>query len=720
MNTPEAQAAAPQRKRNMEAKAAQEAPPGLSVGQILQMLLKHKWFIVGCTLICAVLAFVYAKRATPLYEAEATLRIDPGRASSLGLGELGTTGVATSDLTTEIQILQSDRVAIGALNSLPDDVFKSFADADKKSMYIPAESEALSPEQEDLVDRFKGELTAKQVGDTQLVSITFRDPSPRMAATLANHLVTAYVRESFESRHGSLTQINTWLSTEMHDLQSQAAEAQDKLARFEEQNGILATEASATGSGPNTTTDRLRQLNERLTAAEGDRIVKEAQLRAANAGNQDPAVLLAIFPNGKVQALQGEQVTLSSQYAQLSAKFGPGYGPLAQLKRQLDDLNKEINENVHLVQNQVRKEYETAKTTEDMLRSEYEDQTRKAYALNRQQADLAVLQSQENSSRELYNTLQMKLQQAGIIAGLNGVNTLPVDIARVPFYPVAPKKGLILAFGAALGFLIGIGASLIVEASADKIMGPDQLVGRVRYRSLGLIPPAPKAAGSLVAIQAPLSSQAEAYRRLRNLLLQSVDGQNLATLMITSAQPEEGKSLVASNYAIVLAQTGAKVLLIDAELRKPSLHTCFSVENGAGLTDRLESDSATSHFVQPLAALPNLSLLTAGKQAALPAEVLASSRFHAALADYNSQFEYVVVKSAPLLSVSDSLPLANWVDGVMIVARQGVSRLKPLETTQALLSQTHANVVGIVITDATGTLELYGDENAYQKAAYAS
>ena len=720
MDTTETRVAAPQRKRNVRASAPPEAPPGLSFGQILQMLLKHKWFIVGCTLICAIVALVVARMSTPIYEAAATLRIDQGRASSLGLGDLGAQGLATSDVSTEIQILESDRVAIGALNSLPDDVFRAYADADKKAMYIPATSESLTPDQEDLIGRFKGELTVKQLGDTQLVSITFRDASPRLAATLANHLVSAYIRENFESRHGSVTQVTAWLSSEMQDLQSRAADAQNKLARFEEQNGILVTETSPNGAGPNTTTDRLRQLNDRLTSAEADRIVKEAQLRVASAGNQDPAVLSAVFPNAKLQTLQAEQASLYGQYEQLSTKFGPGYGPLIQVKKQLDDITAEITRNVHLVQNQVQKEYDAAKTTEDMLRSEYDDQTHKAYALNREQAELAVLQSQENASRELYNTLQVKLEQANIVAGLNGINTLPVDMARVPFAPVAPKKNIILGFGTALGFLIGVGAALIVEAAADKVVSLDQLRGALRYRALGLIPRMPKRALGLIAAQEPLSTDAEAYRRLRNLLLQSSDGQRLATLLITSAQPGEGKSTVAANYAVVLAQTGAKVLLIDAELRRPSLEKQFSVENGAGLSDFLESTSSPARFVQPIAALSSLYLLTAGKRSALPAEVLASNRFYGALQEWGNQFEYIVIKAAPLLSVSDSLPLANWVDGVLLVARQGVTQLKYLQSTQTLLNQTDANVVGVVISDATGSAELYGDENAYRKEAYAS
>ena len=721
----------PDSKRNVSTRrdAAPESAPGLSIGQILRMLLKHKWFIVGCTVLCALIAFIYIKAVTPIYEATATIRIDPSRAGSLGLNDLisGNGGEQPDILHTEIEVLQSDQVAIAALDSLPDDVFKRYADADKKTMFIPVDREVLTPEQEDLIGQFKSQLGVKAVPDTQLLDITFRDADPRLAATILNHVVDAYIRQNFDSRYGSVAQVTAWLSSQMQNLKKRAADAQQKLSNFEEQNSIISTIDS------NTTTERIRLLNDRLAVAEADRILKEAQLQAATGSNVSPATLAALFPDPKLQSLQSSQGTLYAQYAQLSTKFGPNYAPLVQLKKQIQEIDAEINRDALLVRNRLKEEYDASKNTEDMLRREYADQTQKAYALNRKGAEFAVLQSEGTASRQLYNTLQYKLEQAGIDAGLNGVNTMPIDRARAPIYPVEPKKTIIMAFGTVLGFLIGIGVAFIVEASADKVMGLEQLGSATAYRPLVLIPHGSGAAGrasrsseqarkpGTIAIEQPMSKGAESYRRLRNLLLQPGGGGAAPkSFMITSAQSGEGKSTVATNYALVLAQTGATVLLVDAEVRRPSLNEQFSVGNEAGLADSLETETPGPAFTHPIAALPNLSLLTTGRRLDLPAEALASNRFRALLETWHSQFDYIVIKAAPLLTVSDSLPMANWVDAVLIVVRQGVTRLKYLQSASAALQGTEANVTGIVINDARDISELYGDDEAYGKAAYAS
>ena len=690
--------------------------PGLSVGQIFGMLAKHKWYIVASTLLFALAALVYVKLAKPVYEATATIRIDSGRASSLGINDLvsGNLPGGTDVLATEIEVLQTDQVAIAALDSLPDDVFERFAGADKKSLLIPTGKEVLTPDQEDLIGSFKNQLGVKQVPDTQLVNISFQDEDPKLAATIVNHTVTAYLRQNFDSHYGSVAQVTEYLSGQIAALKQRAADAQAKLAAFQEENGILDTDSTSATSGSNTTTDRLRLLNSRLAEAEADRITKQAQLQAATTGNPDVAVLSSLFSNPELGALQASRGTLYAQYAQLASKFGANYAPLAQLKNQITQVDQEISRNVKSIQNRLTEEYNASKASEDMLRREYNAQTGKAYAINRQGADLAVLQSEVTASREIYNSLQLKLQQAGINAGLSGVNTLPIDIARAPTAPIKPKKLVILAVGTALGFLIGIAAVFIVEASADKAQSLAQVGTSTGYRPLVSIPHrSSKGSGGEGSVDDPQSGEAEAYRRLRSLLVYSAGGERLRTLVITSADANEGKGTAAANLAGVLAHTGAKVLLVDAELRRPSLHRNFAVDNATGLSEALHEAGTAAQIRQPVSTLPNLHLLSAGGRVEFPAELLASNKFKTLLAEWRASYDFVVLKSAPLLPVSDGLPLARWADGVVLVARQDVTRLKHLQSARELLDETEANVLGIVLSDATEKrveARMYGKE----------
>ena len=321
----------------------------------------------------------------------------------------------------------------------------------------------------------------KQVEGTQLVGISFRNRDPKLAAQMVNQLVREYAVQNFASRDDSVSQLRTWLTAQMATLQGQVDAAQKKLAQFQEQNNILGTDGAS-----NTITDRLRFLNDRLAAAQAERITKEAQLRAAKQG--DPGALASLFPNPRLQSLQAEQGALFTQYAQLSSKFGPKYGPLTELKKQMTAVNAEIADDVQSVRNQLEQEYTAANRAQNMLQAEYDQQTQLAYALNRNQAEYTALQSEVKSSRELYDTLRRKLQQASIDAEVSGVNTMSVESARVPSRPVEPRKMLVLVSGVIIGLFAGIASAFLVETNSGKLRTIDQIEEQAGYDILATIP----------------------------------------------------------------------------------------------------------------------------------------------------------------------------------------------------------------------------------------
>jgi succinoglycan biosynthesis transport protein ExoP len=701
---------------------------GLSIGDIFGMLWLHKWFIAACVLLCTICSALYITFKTPLYQASATLRIDPARAGSLGLGDLAAVPLENSDMIkTEIAIIKSDAVAIRALNSLSDEQFTSYTGLGNGSRPIPQDSDAISPKQQKAIDQLELQTEAKQIDGTQLVGITFRDKDPKVAAQMVNHLVREYAVQNFASRDESVSQLRTWLTAQMATLQSQVDDSQKKLAQFQESHNIIGTNGTS-----NTITDRLRFLNDRLASAQAERIMKEAQLRAARQG--DPGALASLFPNPRLQSLQGQQGALFTQYAQLSAKFGPRYGPLAELKKQMAAVDAEIADDVQSVRKQLTQEYDAANHAQNMLQAEYDQQTQAAYALNRSEAEYAALQSEVNSSRELYDTLRRKLQQASIDAEVNGVNTMSVESARVPSKPVEPKKMLVMVSGVIIGLFAGIASAFFVERSSGKPRTIDQIEEQAGYDILATIPRdrswrlnngyAKSSIGrssvrSLVTLREPRSRAAEAYRSLRNSILLSSHKHAVRTLLITSALPGEGVDETAANYAITLAQTGFRVLLIDTDLGQPSLHRQFDVENHKGLSDHLLGATLTEVYSQPVETIKTLYLLTAGNKAVPPAESLASGRFRFALKRWESDFDFVVLKSAPLLSVSDSLPLAIWVDAVLLVVCYNSTHLRALSKVHNMLSRTDARVIGVLVNDAPRTAEQYDMEEPYEEASYA-
>lgn len=701
----------------------------LSLADVLQMLRRHIVFIIASLVICTSASLLYIKHATRIFEATASIRIDPSRAGSLGLNDLTAAQLDSGGeaITTEIAILKSDAVSIDTLYSLSDDEFAHYSGKSKKELGIVPGSTFLTPLQENLLAGFKGSVNAKQIEGTQLVSVSVRNPDNRMAALLANHVIAAYLRQSFDSRYGSVSQVTRWLSAELNTLKDRAERAQHELAAFQEKNDIVATDAGTAGAGgnvgSNTTTDRLRILNTSLAQAQAERIIKEAQLRAAMTGN--PAVLNGMFPSPDLTALQAEQGRLFAQYTQLSTKFGPGYPLLAETQTDLAKVNSQIDAHTSTIKGRVQQEFNAALTSEQLLQQQYNEQTEKAYALNRQQAEYAVLRAEVTSSRDLYNTLQYKLQQAGVDAGLAAVNTMLLDTARAPLYPIEPKKQTILGFGVLLGLFVGVGLSFLLEAVSDKIQNIEQLerilqlpllsvVPHFRNRFSKLAPPYFNSAGievpdMLTTFVRPSSREAEAFRTLRSSVLLSSLDSPARTILVTSSLAGEGKSTTASNYAVVLAQNGNRVLLIDGDLRRPTLHLQFGISTAdVGLSDFLLGEVSQPPFLQPLPGLPSLQLLPAGKKVALPSEMLGSTKFRTSLDQWKAEFDVVVIDSAPLLVVSDSLPLSSWVDAMVLVARYNVTPMKVLKRVRTVLARGNANVAGLILNDLSSGTSDYG------------
>ena len=705
-----------------------DSQPGLSLPDMVRPLRSHKWFILTCALVCLVGSALYVKFKEPVYEAVATVRVDPGRAGSLGLNDLIPAPMADSNsaVPTELAVIKSDGVAIRTLNSLTNDEFQAYTGSAKDRVAIPQYSEVLSARQEGLIANLKAHTFVKQEEGTQLVDVSFRDKNPQVAATVVNHIVAAYTLQNFVSRVNSVSQLRTWLSSQMTALKQQVEAAQEKLAAFQEANNIIGT-----ADASNTTTDRLKQLNDALTAAQSARIAKEAQMRAAMTGN--PAALASLFPNPKLQSLQAEQGTLYAQYAQLSTRFGAKYSPLVEIKKQMQEIDAEIARDVDSVRNQLREEYASSLNTQNMLQREYDQQTAVAYAFNRHQAEYAVLQAEVTSRRELYDTLQRKVQQAGVDAQVNGVNTMLVDRARAPLRPIEPKKPLIVVGGLILGLFAGILAAFVFETNFDGLQDIERIERVTGFPVLATIPPvkhplrlargviSPGIASvrqAIVTLSSPLSQNAEAYRSLRNALL-TLRGGSPKTILLTSAVPVNGLAEAAVNLAVSLAQGGSRVLLVDADLRQPILHEMFAVDNNIGLGNALLGDAIGNCHLQPLKEEKNFYLLTSGERPPLPAEQLGSARFRSLLMSWTGIYDHVVLRSAPLLVVSDALPLAGWADATVLVSKYKVTRLGEISKVQKMLGQTNARVAGLFINDVPSALGVYDSHERYQKGYYA-
>jgi capsular exopolysaccharide synthesis family protein len=680
-------------------------PHALGLADLWQLLLRRRAPIFGLAAAIFLLTVAYVLIKTPSYEGVARLQVDPTRSDNLGLDDKPVSTDLDTRVKTEVAILQSNTVALQVMQALRLYANPQFAGSDAKAHTDISQLNAA--ERQRLLDRFTDNLIVKVLPNTQVVEIRFRSPDPALATTVANCLIDQYMQRNFRTRVDGTTQVSQWLSRQMEEIRSSTTTAQQNLAEFQRKHNFLGNDES-----DNIVTDRLKQLNEQLTQAEADRIVKEGRYRLAQSG--DPELIATIVPGNTAQVLRTQQADLHAQYAQLSAKFGSGYPKLKELESQLTRLNSAIESEAANLSMRLANEFDAAMGAERMIRGNFERQKEQAYKLNESVAQYAILKHEVESGQQLYDSLQLKLKEAGITSGLTSSYVSIVDRAQLPDQPIEPRKLLDLALGLAGGLFAGMLLGLTLDSTDDRVLGHEELETAMALPELGAVPFFPRAAkprrglkrpnllspeARPIAMRQPNCAGAEAYRTLTSVLLLSTVEHPPKIIVVASAMPGEGKSTVSCNLAAALAQRGRKVLLVDADLRCSSIHQQMGMDtsHGSGLSALLTTTATPHPRTQPIADLPNLHVIPAGFHPAQPAEILASAEMKRLIGEWGAQYEHVIIDTPPVLPFADALVLAAHADGVILVTRSGVSRRKALLRARDLLERSGAHLLGFVL-----------------------
>ncbi len=634
----------------------------------------------------------------------------------------------TVQLQSAVAVLQSSTIAFAVMKQLKMAERKDFAGP--WAQPAGASFAELPPEVRDaLLLRFGQSLSVEVVPKTDIIAVQFRAKDPTLAADVVNSTVGRYTERNFRSSYESATLVSNWLSKQMDDLKIKASDSQQKLAEIQKARGLIGVDET-----DNIVTDKLKQVDEQLTAAESDRIVKEVRYRIAASGN--PELIASTVPEPTLEVLRSQEAQLRVDYARLSTKFGEGYPKLAELGNELAQVDSAIQTELKNLSQRYKNEYLAAANTESMLHANFEKQKQKAFDLNEGAAQYAILKHEVQATQDLYETLQLKLKQAGVVAGLASANIAVVEPGQLPSRPIDPRPALDLMLGLGVGLGLGLAAAIGLEASDSTIRTGEEAESATALPLLALIPrirqnnigtgfkklSAAERAGQLrlITFLSPHSQAAETYRSLRTSLLLSSGGNPPQVLAITSSMPSEGKTLTAINCAAVLAQQGAKVLLVDADLRQPSLHQAFHIPPSPGLSAILDGTYQEEQTMVRLAEMPELTILPSGTPPKYPAETLASKKMADLIQRWRGEYDHIVLDTPPVSMFTDAVVLGTRADAALLVVRSGATTGYALRHTCDLLYRANANIAGIVLNAVdlryeNGYYRSYGSCNPKKK-----
>jgi succinoglycan biosynthesis transport protein ExoP len=728
---------------------------------------RRTWIFAALGIWCAT-ALLYALCATPRYRATAVIEVQNQSRGAFGLENTTTDAQATAisdsfdenlTLQTEIGILQSDAVALdvihrAGLENTPD----YFAVRPSHLAWLHKlffGRKPLEPLSVSLVDAPNRRYVALRIfakrskivpaAGTRLVSIGYSDPDPARAAAVVNTLVQSLAENSYQSRSSAAAQSAVWLQAQLSGLKQQTDSLDAHAAALDRQTGAFGDD-----DAHNVVLARLDALNTALSAAQSNRIVREAIWRAVESG--DPEVISGLGGDtgatvntqnsfALLQSLRTEESVAKSQIAESADRYGENWPALAEQRAGLATIQKSIQDEVHRLGDRAHNDFAVALQAETSARSAFDQQKALASGLTGNAVALRLARQEADASRTLYTSLQNRLQQTGVLEGLHSGNFIVVTPALVPppNHPTSPNIPLLAALALTGGIAFGCMAAVARELTDDAIhtaadleallevplfaelpasqAASHPLLGRLRR----LLPAGhaaelalEAAAASDFAIPAPASAWVEALHRLRASLLLAHSGSSPHVIAITAAAPEprpkhfaahaeyseEQQPSLGLSLAVVLAQHGAPVLYVDADLRSAPLAGVFPV--AAGLSDALAGDDLPE-YDHPSLTPPLLSVLSTGPRPPCPAELIASERMTALLARWRREFTFVVIDS-PSAVYADALVLAQQADAVLLAAHAGTTRRDQVTPAfDALSRQVRAQaVLGVILADAPG------------------
>jgi polysaccharide biosynthesis transport protein len=545
-----------------------------------------------------------------------------------------------------------------------------------------------------LVDAFIGRLQVVPVTGSRLVDIQLQSADSKLAATAANTLVDEYVAQNLEVKLQSTQNMLEWIDRELAAQQQKVEDSEQALAEYRDRENAMSLDDKN-----NIVLSRLNALNDALLKARTTRIEKDATYSQVKSVNGPAAAesIPIVSQNLQIQTLKLRLADLQRQKAQLGERYGDRHPEMVKVNTGLADAQRQLDMETTRVLQSVKNEYDRAVLEERTLSANLEQAKADVQDLSRKSVAYNVMEREARSNRTVYEALLQREKELRVSSNSRANNVRVIDHAEVPGAPVSPTGRRTWLMALLIGLAAALGVAYGLDYMNDTIKTPEDVARHLRMAMLGLIPAVPGKKDPILGSNHSPHDFGEAFRSLRTSLNGRYGDGVTKTMVVTSAQPLEGKTTTACNIAMALAYSGARVLLIDADMRRPGLHRPLGLRNERGLSQILNGQARMRDVIQRTVD-PNLVAITAGSTPPNPSELLASERMKTLVTNFDhGPFDWIIIDTPPVLAVTDAVVLASFVTGVTFVVGAEMTRRRHAERAIDLMLEGHPKQLGIVL-----------------------
>ena len=720
----------------------------LNLREYWHVIRKRRWVVITLTFIIAVSVTILTFRQTPIYQAASRILIEKESPNILSFKEVLDLDTSNNDYyQTQYKILTSRTLARKALERL-ELLEKGAEPEEETSIFSPqalidwiqqrigvqeplvlSAAEEETQREERIITSFLNAITISPIRDSRLVDVSAKSINRKNTAMFANTLVDVYIEHNLDNKLSTTRDAVTWLSKELELTQQKLVESEAALHAYKEQHEIISIE-----DRQNIVMQKLSELNTAVNSSKIQRAALESEYKKVQQyGVTELDSIPAVMQNAFIQELRAELSSLERQLSELQEKFREKHPSVEALRTQIVSIRKRIHSEVARVIAGLKSEYDIASQKELDLTTMLDAQKRDALDLNEKSIKYKELQREVDSNQRMYDTLLQRAKETSISERLESSNIQVVDRAMVPVVPIAPNKKRNVMMGLLMGLAVGVAMTFFFEYLDNTMKSGDDIKQYLDMPYLGLVPKASEknsadqhtrqAADIIVALR-PKSGVAEAYRSLRtNVTFAMLNNPDLAfrqgsVFLVTSSNPAEGKSCIAANLGIAMAQGGSKTLIIDCDFRRPVMHKIFDLQDAeAGFADMLTNVNVYGRKKGiKTTTIDNLHVIPCGKIPSNPSELLSSALARMLIGTLAEKYDNILIDSPPINTVTDPVILSRLVNGVIFVVRAGDTKRDVAQRAADQLRGAEAPIAGAVLN----SVDLQKDNYYYYSNYYHS